>query len=441
VTIHQGFTSARLLLFLCLLVPVLIDTVVIPSVPPLRSLDALYSGGSTFPKSLLPFSRQGVGSAPRMKGDFGPQITNVRILDFDGDSIQDIIACDAQENAVFLYRQAPLGTWTEHLIANNLQVPAHATVLDIDLDGDNDVVVSILGDIMPNDERIGSIVLLENDQGQFRRHTLLDGVRRVADVQGADFDSDGDIDLAVAVFGYSHGQVLWLENNGQGKFRSHELASAAGAIHVPLADYDGDGDIDIATVISQDDEEVWGYENLGDGTFRPRLLYFTFNFDLGSAGLVSADLDNDGDMDFVLPVGDNFENDYTYPQPYHGCLILENQGDWVFQSRKIVQFGGTYAAEVGDLDGDGDLDIVLVSMFNEWSDSSHASIIWLENDGKAQFKPWQIDNSPTHLVSVDCGDLNNDGNDDIVTGGLHVIAPYDRMGRITRWISLQEAQP
>ncbi len=433
------------MLFACLLLP-LASFFAVPYVPSLRGLGDPYSGGSSFPETRLNFSRSVVGSEPRMKGQFGPQITNVQILDLDGDALQDILVCDAQEDALYWYRQAPVGIWKEHCIADELETPAHVTVLDMDQDGDNDILVSVLGDILPNDQHVGGIILLENRDGQYHRRKLLDEVRRVTDVQGADFDSDGDIDLAVAVFGYSHGKVLWLENDGAGKFSEHELISAPGAIHVPLADYDGDGDIDIATVISQDDEEVWGFENLGDGNFRSHLLYSTFNFDLGSAGLVQADLDGDGDVDLILPAGDNFENDYTYPQPYHGCYFLENQGDWNFACRQIAHFGGTYAADVGDLDGDGDLDVVLVSMFNEWHDPRHASLIWLENQGDGQFQPWQIDNTPTHIATVGCGDLNRDGRDDIVAGGLHVIAPYDRMGRVTQWmssgkISSEGAQP
>jgi hypothetical protein len=42
-------------------------------------------------------------------------------------------------------------------------------------------------------------------------------------------------------------------------------------------------------------------------------------------------------------------------------------------------------------------------------------------------------NRPTHLVTVGTGDLNGDGRPDLVTGGLHVSRPYDRMSRITLW--------
>ena len=110
-------------------------------------------------------------------------------------------------------------------------------------DGDRDVVVSILGNIYPDDRVIGKVVLLENvgnsgGTGPFKQHVIFDDVRRVADVQVGDLDGDKDMDMVVAVFGYRRGNIYWLENHGDHKFEEHELLYAAGTIHVPLADYD-----------------------------------------------------------------------------------------------------------------------------------------------------------------------------------------------------------
>jgi hypothetical protein len=404
----------------------------LPWLPALRTLsEPTATDGSRFAASPLVFERCEAGPVP----DHYPLIANVQILDYDGDGKNEVLACDARQARVVLCRRDALGKWSETVLADDLAAPAHATIVDVDQDGDQDLIVAVLGDLLPNDQAVGQLIWFEQATGGMIRHVLLDGVRRVADCQAGDLDGDGDLDLAVAVFGYARGQVLWLENIGEGRFVDHELLAAPGTIHVPLADYDGDGDLDIAAIVSQDEEELWGFENLGAGNFRSRRLWYTVNFDLGSAGLVVGDLDRDGDSDLILPVGDNLEANYSFPQPYHGCLWFENVGNWEFVPHRIAEFGGTYAAALGDLDGDDDLDVVLVSMFNNWDERRNASVVWLENDGRQQFRTWQIDSQPTHRITVAVGDLDGDGRNDIITGGMHVIGPFDRLGRLTAWFN------
>lgn len=419
----------RWLVALVLLLPVLAWWG-IPRIPPQRRLPVEAAlGGTRYEPTPLPFERQSLSDP----ADARPFISHVQMLDFDDDGRVDVLVCDAKQNCVKLLSASQAGAWQEKILATDLAAPAHATVLDVDGDGDRDLVVSLLGDILPNDGVIGRLVWLENTSTGFEAHTLLDDVRRVADCQAGDLDGDGDLDLAVAVFGYARGQILWLENRGDGRYRDHELLNAPGTIHVPLADFDGDGDLDIAAIVSQEEEELWGFENLGRGEFRSRRLWFTINDDLGSAGLVADDLDQDGDIDLLLPVGDNLEVAHAHPQPYHGCLWFENRGSWQFAMRRISDLGTTYACAVGDLDADGDRDVVLVSLVNNWTNPENASVVWLENDGNQNFTPWQIDKQPTHRVTVAVGDLDGDGRPDVVTGGLHLNGPFDRVGGVVAW--------
>jgi hypothetical protein len=395
--------------------------------------DSLYAPqqGIVFPASPLPFVLQ---ESPQVSSSL-PRITHVQIVDTDSDGVAEIIACDALQNRIVRLDRAADGSWRETTLIADVGVPAHATFVDIDADGDLDCVVAVLGDILPSDAAVGRVELYRHGETGYDREVVLADVRRVADVQPGDFDADGDIDLAVAVFGYSRGEILWLENMGDGRFADHLLHSAPGGIHVPVADYDGDGDLDIAAVISQDEEELWGFENDGDGSFRSRMLWRTPNFDLGSAGLIAADLDRDGDQDLILPAGDNLEDFAAYPQPYHGCLWFENRGNWQFVKHRIATLAGTYAAAVGDLDNDGDLDIVLVSMANDWSNRAAASLVWLENDGRQQFTTWQIASAPIHLVCAATGDVDGDGRTDVVAGSLNLRAPFERIGGVSVWLN------
>jgi hypothetical protein len=52
-----------------------------------------------------------------------------------------------------------------------------------------------------------------------------------------------------------------------------------------------------------------------------------------------------------------------------------------------------------------------------------------------QFAPRAIGAAPTHLQTLAVGDLDGDGRPDAATGGMHISRPYDRIGRITAWLS------
>jgi hypothetical protein len=88
-----------------------------------------------------------------------------------------------------------------------------------------------------------------------------------------------------------------------------------------------------------------------------------------------------------------------------------------------------------DLDNDRDPDLLAVSAFNIWDRPDSYSFIWLENTGNEQFIKHEISKTPTHLLTCEPGDFNNDGLTDVITGGMHTYPPYDNMGRITLWIN------
>lgn len=428
-----------LLVAIALAVPVCL-LVALPRIPPSREPTLrTFAADSAFPLSSLPLTRTSLGKPPSGK----PLITNVQIVDLDRDGLPDVLACDAVLNRVVWYRQSPRGSWQEKVLGDReLAAPCHVSVADLNGDGHLDLVVAVLGSVYPSDEPIGQVVVLENNGSfSFTTRVLLEDLRRVADVQVGDLNGDGRPDLVVAEFGYDRGRILWLENRGNGRFRDHELLAAPGAIHVPLVDLNGDGKPDIVTVLSQEDEEVLAFENLGGGRFRRRSLHTRSNFDFGSSGLFVCQLAGSGRPDLLLTAGDNLEITHNAPQPWHGCILLQNQGEWKFEPRRIATVGGVYAAGVGDLNGDGHPDVVLVSMFNNWRQKDSASVVWLENDGQCHFTTWQIASSPSHLATVAVGDLNGDGRADIVAGSLHVLGPFDRLGRLTLWTSEKRADP
>ena len=95
----------------------------------------------------------------------------------------------------------------------------------------------------------------------------------------------------------------------------------------------------------------------------------------------------------------------------------------------LADLGGTYAAAVGEMG------IVLVSMFNAWHRHDAASVLLVSPGSGNRRLARVISTRPSHLSTVDCGDLDGDGRDDIVVGSLHVSPPFDRAAALSVFIN------
>jgi hypothetical protein len=368
-----------------------------------------------------------------IRGEERPRIANVQVVDLDKDGLADVLACDALKNQVVWIRQVSKDTYIETSLAD-IPAPAHTEAIDIDGDGDLDLVVAALGVLMPSNNRVGSILILENDGRQhFTKHVIADQIARVADARAGDLDGDGDLDLAVAGFGYDDGETSWFENKGSWTFEQHVLQRLSGPINTIVADINRDGSPDIVALVSQEWEEIWAFINDGRGHFTARMIWGSTNADFGSSWISLVDMDRDGDIDILYSNGDAF--DYAPPnsRPWQGVQWLENQGGMSFAFHRIADLQGASSPQAVDLDGDGDIDVVVVTANNDWNDRMAPSLVWLENNGRLQFAPHAVSTSPTHLITLAVGDLDGDGQPDLVAGGMHISRPYDRMGRVTAW--------
>jgi hypothetical protein len=378
------------------------------------------------------FSRQPVGDPILAKRR--PQISNVQIVDLDRDGLTDILACDVIRKQVMWIRQSPNGVYTEVPIGDPIPAPAHVEPIDFDGDGDLDLVVGALGVLPPSNYRIGSVVVLENTgRQQFTTHLVADRIARVADARPADLDGDGDMDLAVAGFGYDDGETSWLENTGNWTFEQHVLLRLSGPINAVIADVNQDGHPDIVSLVSQEWEEIWAFLNDGRGQFTSRMLWGSAQPDFGSSWITIVDLDRDGDPDVLYSNGDAFDYAPANSRAWHGVQWLENRGGMQFDFHRLADLPGASSPQAADMDGDGDLDVVVVSGYNNWDDPAATSLAWLENNGRLQFAMHHIASTPTHLITLAVGDLDGDGMMDLATGGMHISRPYDRMSRITAW--------
>lgn len=265
---------------------------------------------------------------------------------------------------------------------------------------------------------------------------------RVADVQAADFDGDGDLDLVVAVFGWQNtGEILYLENQttdwSHPKFQPRVVDPRHGAIHVPVADLNKDGKPDFVALISQEHETVVAYLNDGHGQFHAETLYTAPHPAFGSTGIQLVDLDGDGDLDVLLTHGDVLDQPYLL-RPYHGISWLENQGRFPFVCHHLTTMYGVHRAVAADVDGDGDLDIVAVSFlpaeaFPDRDRLNLDSIILLEQTKPGIFVRHSLETKLCDHATCAVGAWNGDGVLHFATGNFCLSEKHSVTDSVTLW--------
>ena len=369
--------------------------------------------------------------------DSPPWIAHVTTVDLDRDGLLDVLASEAQANHVSWIRQSSRGVFEEKILAEKLRAPVHAEASDLDADGDLDVVVSSMAVVFPNNDRIGTVFILENDGSQnFTTRTVLENTSRVVDARPADLNGDGRIDLVLAQFGYDQGEVAWLEQTAPWEFRRHVLLELSGSINVCVADFNSDGKPDVAALLSQQWEEIYYFENTGGSRFSTKRIWGSTNEDYGSSGLSVGDLNRDGRPDLICSNGDGFGPAATPgPRPWHGIQWLENVGDGNFRYHRINALPGAYSPVATDLDQDGAIDIVATAAYSDWNNKNRnvISLMWLKNDGRMNFEPRVLARAPKDLITLAVGDFDGSGRPSLVTGGFYIYPPYDAMGRVTLW--------
>ena len=239
----------------------------------------------------------------------------------------------------------------------------------------------------------------------------------VQSITAGDLDGDGDQDLIVSkhqcLDGCGTSRVSWYENtNGRGQFGSEQPISDEGSvIWASTVDLDGDGDLDVVFGNYRNEGVSW-YENTnGLGAFDRRGTLATHINSAVSFG----DIDNDGDLDFVGGVAG-----LTVPDRDSVAWFENRDSADSFSSPKPISSDLSFRASsvaLADVDGDSDLDVIL-----ECSDCEEPGVRWYENsDGKGNFERSRIIRAGlTHRV-VYAGDIDTDGDVDVVMASARSI--------------------
>lgn len=283
-----------------------------------------------------------------------------------------------------------------------------------DLDGDGDLDVAAEGNRSVH-------IYSNNGSGALEHQATIPNEDLMWELHAADMDADGHADLlwierhAGFVFVLS----IWY-NSGDGRTGEVVQTQLPGFREDPgirIADLNGDGLLDV--VYAYRERTISALINLGDRTFeQPDIYEYDRSFhDVN--GLVVGDFDGDGDVDvaatFQHTGGGRYlivystqvvllRNDGSFPLR----LVTEQELPW--RATNILALDMT----AGDLDGDGDLDLVVAGTTYErsvpWSE-----FVFLRNDEAVSLTPMHTHRiAPPFPGALSLVDVNTDGRPDLV---------------------------
>lgn len=185
-------------------------------------------------------------------------------IDFDDDGDMDVVASNLNNGLLYWYENNSSESFTQHPIDLGYRTPFEARPCDYDNDGDMDVVTACYSSL----DVMGKVVLSRNvGDGSFDVIEIDQTAPNATSVFWVDFDNDGDMDILSAT---ANNNCLNLYRSTGGSFPTFTEEILVSGVDYPTkviaADFDNDGDVDLASTVLDDRLTCW-YENDGTDEF------------------------------------------------------------------------------------------------------------------------------------------------------------------------------
>lgn len=291
------------------------------------------------------------------------------------------------------------------------EIKTESPVVDFNFYSGNTYFTEI-GKLYPTELNLGSYVSYADTTSLPVLSKLHRPVHSVTD----DLDNNGIPEIVVCNFGNKTGSLSLYKKTAL-SYTEEVLMPLPGAIMCELKDMDGDGKKDIVALFSQGDESLYIFYNQGNLKFKAkRVLRFPPNY--GTTDMVLVDYNHDGYTDILTVHGDNA--DYSnILKPYHGIRLNLNNGKGEFKMKFFYPIYGVTKVLAYDFDKDGDIDFAASAFFPDFGRLIDESFVYLENKDpeKFSFKSYTLKSEvPLKSLTLEMGDIDGDGDMDIIGG-------------------------
>ncbi len=380
----------------------------------------------------------------------------IQWLDWDGDGDIDLFLLDASGYIRYLENKGNSSSPNFSLITasfNNIFCGSWFYFLDFDSDGDLDLMSQ-------NNSDPDYINYFENYNGSFNGSIIISDINGAYVVSSsvmtptfADIDNDGDADFFT---GNVTGTLTYYENiglsNGIPEFQFITNSwqdiyivggmrddNRHGASAITFIDLDGDGDLDLSwgDYFQQSLYIIWNSGTLEEPIMLDVALEYPPVDPVFSAGQnmpTFADLDGDGDEDLYVTVlsgayGNQLVNNFFYYENIGSGF--KSEFSYVTRSYlSMLDIFSNSSPELIDIDFDGDLDLFVSNQYDLSESPWVGKIFFFRNTGSNTSPFFEeestslLDENLGQMLSPEFGDLNGDGDIDLVVGDFNGFIKY-----------------